>query len=882
MNKPKIRPPRLAASVGLVLLCATAANAQFTNKVTTTPVIIQDGFGPAGDQLPYGGQEYCCPTAVSMSLSYLGVNGFNQIAPTSPTTADELNLDEIMSGLMATNAITGTAYVSNMTSALSTYLAAEGIGTSSYSLSTYSAPTISQLTSLNQPGTVVDLVAGYYDPSGSGFVRNGGHCVALLNEGETAGGQPAPNTLVINNPLPGAFEPSADLPSNSLQSLNTIPTTGSLTSDGSIELDPSQFPGFFGTTQTVIETAIVLTVNPDQESADDPAITTWNWTGTQTLSPAGGDFTVLAPVQGAGGIDIATPGTVEFENTDTATGSNTVADGTWRSDVTSGSSFGAGSIDLTAGTLELVPTAGTSAVSLQAAGASGSQLQYADGSILVLNRNGNTSLSLEIGGNADQVTPNIVREGTGTLVIEPSDGTATLGILEQLTVRGTSFNLPAITNGIVNPSIVAADDDGNLSGDFLTYGANGFTKAAYTEAGSTPITSATSTTVFDAEIPQTIPASTTASVYALKVGPVSIGGGASSTLDVGPGAAGQAGVILNGGALSASSLNFGPAEGLVYSSLAGGIINSTIQGSGGLTTFGPGSLTLTGANSFSGGTHINSGTLIAANTGGSITGTGAITVEPNATFEIDGPSGAAGGSGGTTVAQDATLLMNGGTLAGPATLSTGSFLFGAGTFTGTADVYGTIGGSAVDFGASPFAGVEDLDFTGKVNMDDTTIYDWRLDDLTTSPADAGIDWSQLKFTTSAAADVGTSSSPINITLDLGPGVPDPNSGNAFWSTSHLWDVATDPDGFNEIWEDYDFPTYSQGYFSVAFDTDYHNMYIDYTAVPEPIDAGLILTIAIAGLSIRGRCRGELQSVKNPPVFRKNPPIFRGPPTSVGR
>jgi autotransporter-associated beta strand protein len=836
----------LAVCLALIAISSTPVRAQFTNKVTTTPILIQDAFGPAGDLLPMGGQEYCCPTAASISLDYLGVNGFNQIAPANPASADELNLDQIMSGLMNTSATTGTAYVSNMTSAINTYLAAKGIGSSNYTLSTLSSPTISQLTSLNQNGTIVDLVCGYYDPSGSTYVRNGGHCVALLNEGFTAGGQPSANTLVINNPLPGAFEPTADMPADSLQSLNTIPTTGSLTSDGSLVLDPTQFPGFWGTTRTVVETAIALTVNPGQQSANDPTLSTWTWSGNQTLSPDGGDFTILAPIQSSGsfGATIASPGTVELENTDLSSGTNTISDGTLRSDIAAGSPFGSGSIDLTAATLQLTPAPGSANVSLVAASATASQLQYGAGSILALNRNGNNSLSLEIGGFSNQTTSNLVRYENGTLVIEPASGTANLGTSEQLIVRGSASNLPALTNGIVSPSIVSADDDGNDSGDFLTYGSSGFTKAAYTEATITPITSTTDTTIFDAEIPQTIPALATDSVYAIKVGPVTIGGGASSTLDVGPQSAGSAGVILNGGAIASTNLNFGPAEGLVYASAAGGTINSVIKGTGGLTTFGPGPLTLTSANTFTGGTHINSGTLVAANTSGSITGTGAVLIEPNATLQINGPSGAAGGSGGTTVSPNATVLLNGGTLNSSSYFDPGSYLFGSGTLAGTTTVDGTIGSSPTDLGATPFTGVENLLFNGTVNMNDSTIYDWRLNALDSAPADAGIDWSQLKFTSATTTELGSSSSPINITLDLGPTVPDPNSGNPFWSTSHQWDIATDAIEFNTIWEQYHFPTYSQGYFSVSFDSNFHNMYVDYTAVPEPTTLGVVAMLIL--------------------------------------
>ena len=137
----------------------------FSDKVTATPILIQDGFGPAGDLLPYGGLEYCCPTAM-LNVVYLGVNGFNQLGPSNPTSADGLNLVRIMGGLMGTGA-TGTGSDAKLTGAIITYLNAKGIGSADITLATYTAPTVTQLATINQPGTTVDLVSGYYVPSGN-------------------------------------------------------------------------------------------------------------------------------------------------------------------------------------------------------------------------------------------------------------------------------------------------------------------------------------------------------------------------------------------------------------------------------------------------------------------------------------------------------------------------------------------------------------------------------------------------------------------------------------------------------------------------------------------------------------------------------------------
>jgi autotransporter-associated beta strand protein len=816
----------------LMLCAARSAQAQFTDKVTTTPVLIQDGFGRAGDQLPYGGLEYCCPTSVSMSLLYLGVNGFNQIGPGDPTSADGLNLVRVLSGMMGTGPTTGTTSNTKFAGAISTYLNAKGISSADFTLTTYTMVTLSQLAAINQPGTTVDLVSGYYVPSGNTYVRTGGHCVALLNQGVDAQGQSSPGTLIINNPLPGALGPPSDVSGNALEYLNTVPTTGALTADGNMVYDSNQFPGYWGTARDVVETAFALTVNPDQQSANNPALATWNISTVQQVGPNGGNFSVLAPLQGTGGLALGTWGTVELEKTNDTSGTNNVIGGTLRSDIASGRPFGTGTIQLQAGMLQMMPTTGLASVSLPAADGAGNQITFAAGCTIALDRNGNNSLVFQFGGNSGGATANLIRNGTGTLVIVPGSGNANLGTSEQIIINGTGANLPAVTNGIVPPYIVSQDNDVNSSGDFVTYSANGFTRANYTDDSSTSITSTTAATVYRVQVGQSVPSNSTATVYAINVGSSSVGGGSSSTLNVGPQAVGQVGVILNGGTISTTNLNFGPAEGLVYASAAGGTITSVVQGTGGLTTFGPGSLTIKGNNTFSGTTNINSGSFVAQNTAGSATGISAVKVQQNATLEVRGASANVGSAAGTTVNFGGTLLLNGGSVTGPLAMNFGSYLFGQGTVNGAATVAGTIGSSGTDFGASPFAGVENIVFTGALTMNINTIYDWRLNALDATPADAGTNWSLLKFTgpsnVNNQIDMGTPNNPIHITVDLGSNVPDPNSGNAFWNIAHQWQVASATNGFWSLFYDRDFPTFSSGFFWVSTDGAVRNLFVNFT------------------------------------------------------
>ena len=53
---------------------------------------------------------------------------------------------------------------------------------------------------------------------------------------------------------------------------------------------------------TVVEAAIALTVNPSQQSVNNPTPATWTLSSTQAINLQNGNLTVLAPLQGPGGI----------------------------------------------------------------------------------------------------------------------------------------------------------------------------------------------------------------------------------------------------------------------------------------------------------------------------------------------------------------------------------------------------------------------------------------------------------------------------------------------------------------------------------------------------------------------------------------------------
>jgi autotransporter-associated beta strand protein len=143
---------------------------------------------------------------------------------------------------------------------------------------------------------------------------------------------------------------------------------------------------------------------------------------------------------------------------------------------------------------------------------------------------------------------------------------------------------------------------------------------------------------------------------------------------------------------------------------------SSVINTGAFTKSGPGTVTLTGADSYGGATNLNAGTLIVS---GSISGSTAVNINQGATLQL-------GASG--SIKNNATVTLNGGTLNAEG--------FSLGSFNGTSETAGagTLNvsyNSIIDFGASStksvlaFSGAGTyssgwIPFAGKL-----TIYDWN-------------------------------------------------------------------------------------------------------------------------------------------------------------
>ena len=150
-------------------------------------------------------------------------------------------------------------------------------------------------------------------------------------------------------------------------------------------------------------------------------------------------------------------------------------------------------------------------------------------------------------------------------------------------------------------------------------------------------------------------------------GGTTISGG---TLQVGDG------VTTNGSLLGQVSNN----SALVFADYTAGTFGGTISGSGAVTKSGPGLLTLTNSNSYTGGTTISGGTLVLgsgqAGQDGSLSATGL--VSDNGVFAFNYASnetfaGAISGNGALVTLGSRTLtLINNETYSGPTTISAGT------------------------------------------------------------------------------------------------------------------------------------------------------------------------------------------------------------------
>ena len=328
-----------------------------------------------------------------------------------------------------------------------------------------------------------------------------------------------------------------------------------------------------------------------------------NGAGSTTVSGAitNGTGSVVLSKNGAG--------TLTLSGANTYSGGTTVRGGTVAGIQTSGTPFGTGAMTLNSGTLSLAPTGSGSNVSLTGGTTAAGTLFTVSGgnNVLSLNKGSQTSLTYTFGGTGAAFSRSA---GSALVITESAANTLGSATGERFIINGTVPTANTANANLVNAPVVIQTSPSDTTGDFARYDAtNGFisssTGAAYTTVNGTAPTTAAGA-IWDVTGASSVTGTVSSAIAALRVGAntLTLGTGATGiTLTMGNSASNTAQIILNGGTIAPATagsatqlLAFGGSEGTIYTSAAGGTISAKMTGTNGVTTFGPGTLTLSGGN----------------------------------------------------------------------------------------------------------------------------------------------------------------------------------------------------------------------------------------------------------------------------------------------
>lgn len=854
-----------AGAVLLVAMGLSQGVEAASPRQEATPKLIQDGFGPGGHDLSGDGANYCVPTTGNISLGYLANRGFTQLLPADASDADYLNLERILVGLSDAGFTSG-AYYDDLTTAMETYTMAKGID--SFSFTSQEAPDVAWFADYNDDDyTAVFLATRWMWPDDENeWYDVGGHAMYVAEAGVDANGNPAPNTLVMSNPEPSALFNVADVPEELFQYAQTIPLTQTLESGtlpqpsgDYIQYDYNQAnsvlsdnvdAGLLG----VIETGYAVSI--DADDLPDGGWTPATWTLDEDHNTWDFDdatFAIEAAIEGSVGFTKGGSGVLQLKNNVDTQGAYTLQAGEVQMLSGDTTPLGEGNITTDTVTLHFAPTGSPDTITIASDTSSG--MTYEGGTVISLEASPGNAFDLVIGNSTDQ-TNSLHRSGTGTLeiVLPDSNGVSQLGDPSYFRVLVNGSGGFPSTHGMVRPFIVARDTNGVAS--FLSYDAtDGFEAVNYTGSSSVDINSTTTSTIYDvASDTQTVTAGQTAQVHAIRLDNAEVAGDAGVSLEVGTQSFGEtSGVILtHASVVSVPTLNFGDAEAAVHTIGENNVISSQVQGTAGLIKFGPGDLTLTANNNYTGQTTINRGTLIAANTAvnntQSATGAGQVNIEHGATLRVQ--SGAR--IVGDIYATGGNVELNGGTITN-LTTDISSRVTGSGTVTGTSSIKGALdpGDNTLSF---------ELGAGETISLDGDSMLVWTLGGLydSNNGGVAGTDWTLLNI--DAESSVRVSFDGFALENAFADGVLTPNSGDTFWDDDRQWllidsNIPLAEDG--SVWDpSFSIATYIQGSFSTQFvvdeGNDVHQLWLTYTAIPEPGTWVLFTGVVITAIGWRRR------------------------------
>ncbi|WP_247642530.1 autotransporter-associated beta strand repeat-containing protein [Brucella abortus] len=444
---------------------------------------------------------------------------------------------------------------------------------------------------------------------------------------------------------------------------------GNIVNDGALVVDRSGVIGLSGVisgTGGLTFNGGTLQVMGTSWTSTNRAVSLQAGGGTFDIEDAANNFAVTQGVAGAGGLTKSGSGTLTLSGANSYTGATTVSASTLvvANDNTGG---GTTTVDVGAG-LQI----GTGGVSGSLAG------DIVNNGTLVVDRSNAFDLANVISG-----TGSLTKNGAGTLTLSGANSYTGGTTVSAGTLVVTNDNTGGGTTTVdvgAGLQIGTGGVSGSLAGDIVNNGtlvvdrSNAFDLAnVISGTGSLTKNGAGTLTLSGVN---SYTGGTTVSAGILVVASDNTGGG-TTTVDVGAGlqigtggvSGSLAGDIVNNGTLVVDRSNaFDLAKG--------------VAGAGSLTKNGAGTLTLSGVNSYTGGTTVSAGilTLTGDNTGG-----GTTTVDARAELHI-GTGGASGSLAGNIVNDGALVVDRSGVIGLSGVISgTGGLTFNGGTLqvTGT-------------------------------------------------------------------------------------------------------------------------------------------------------------------------------------------------------
>lgn len=645
------------------LTVVQAANGSFAGSMTGNGLFIKEGASTltlTGDSTHTGSLDVNAGT-----LAFTG-SGATDKTDIDVATAGTLSSD---GGAFATGADLGLA--GNGALVLTGAESIAGLSTSATSTATLTG--VTTILTLNSVGSALD---GVIDGTG----------------GVTVAGATA--TMTAANTYTGATSVTGG--TLNITGTGSVASTAVSTSGGTLNTDADALAA--GATVTVSSAGTFTSAGTDSFTAITQSGGTVNGSGVLTLS---GAFQQSGGTTG-GTVDINAATFTQSDGATIAAGTTVTSSGTQslQGGTIAGALDGAGAITAASGTTGITGTV-TNAASLTVSG--GAVNLTGTGSVDTSTNAVNVSsgiLSTDGDGIADGETVTV--SGFGTLTVTGAD---TVAVLTQ-------------TGGTINGSASLTSSGAfTQSGAITTTGGTvDINAATFTQSGGATIAAGTSVTSSGAQALQggTI-AGTLDGAGAVTVSTgitnltgagaitvaTSIGINAGGTLTSDGNGITDTATVSNSGTFTITGAEtIGGLTGAGTTNLTGANLTTgnasintfsgTMQGTGGLVVQGTNETALSGTNTFSGGTTINSGTLSLANDGSNLSDTGLVTVNAPGTLLLVGDEtiGAVQGSGavnifsGVLTTGDASSTTLSGNITGAGSL----VKQGAGTFTVSGNV----------------------------------------------------------------------------------------------------------------------------------------------------------------------------------------------------